>query len=125
MAKVYITRCIVKKDGKSYQKGSVIEGMTDKEIKQGLAEHWLEAVGNDEGPGEKTEELDEKLTEREPSKPPKNEKPGNPGKSNRDDPLEKMIAGELIAEAAGLGLQADDSMTEEALREMIREARKQ
>jgi hypothetical protein len=124
MAKVYVTRCLVKKDGESYQKGSVIENLTDKEIKQGLAEHWLEAVGNDKDPDEETEDPDERPTEREPSKPPKNGKPGKPGKSNRDDPLERMTTGELIAEAAGLGLQANDSMTDEALREMIRAVRK-
>jgi hypothetical protein len=66
MAKVYVTRCIVKKDGKSYKKGSVIEDLTDKEIKQGLAEHWLDAVGNDEEP-------DEKSTKRKTSKSPKEE----------------------------------------------------
>jgi hypothetical protein len=116
MAKAYVTRCIVKKDGKSYTKGSVIEDLTDKEIKQGLAEHWLEAVGNDEEPAET-----------KPDKPPVNEKPVKPGKPDKppkDDPLEKMTAGELIAEAAGLGLQTDNSMSEEALRKMIREARK-
>jgi hypothetical protein len=118
MAKVYVTRCIVKKDGKSYKKGSVINGLTDEEIKRGLAEHWLEAVGNDEDPEEK-----------KPNKPPKTGKSGKPGKENTgkpdpDDPLEKMTAGELIAEAVNLGLQADNSMSEEALRKMIREARK-
>jgi hypothetical protein len=117
MAKVYLTRCIVKKNGKSYRKGSVIKDLTDEEIKQGLAEHWLEAVGNDEEPEEK-----------KPNKPPKTEKPGKPGKekpgqSDPDDPLEKMTTGELIAEAVNLGLQADNSMSDKALRKMIREAR--
>jgi hypothetical protein len=112
MAKVYVARCIVKKDGKSYTKGSVIEDLTDKEIKQGLAEYWLEAVGNDEEPNGKS-------TEGKPSKPPKKEKNGSPSK---DDLLEKMTADELLAEAAALGLQIDNSPSEEALRKMIREA---
>jgi hypothetical protein len=85
MAKVYVTRCIVKKDGRSYQKGSVMEGLTDKEIKQGLKERWLEAVGNDEEPAEA-----------KPNKPPKDEKPGKSGKEKSGKP-----EGELIAEAEG------------------------
>jgi hypothetical protein len=108
MAKVYVTRCLVKKDGRQYTKGSVIEDLTDKEIKQGLAEHWLEAVGNDEEP-----------TENKPGKPEN----GKKGKSGQKDLLEKMTADELIAEAAGLGLQIDNSMSEEVVREMIRKAR--
>jgi hypothetical protein len=105
MAKVYITRCIVKKDGKSYQKGSVIKDLADKEIKQGLAERWLEAVGNDDD---------------EEPKESGGEKTGEPG---RDDSLQKMTVNELIDLAASLGLQADSSMPAKALRKMIREAR--
>jgi hypothetical protein len=75
MAKVYVTRCLVKKDGKSYQKGSVIEDLTNEEIKQGLAEHWLDAVGNDE-----------ESTEEKPAKSLKNKKPDKPHKPNSDDP---------------------------------------
>jgi hypothetical protein len=111
MAKEYVTRCIVKKNGKSYKKGSVIKDLTENEIKQGLAEHWLEAVGNDE-------DSDEKSTEKKPGKPPK--KPGKSGKSGQDDPLEKMTADELLAEAVRLGLHADSSMSEEGLRAIIK-----
>jgi hypothetical protein len=117
MAKVYVTRCIVKKDGKSYKKGSVIKDLTNEEIKQGLAEHWLETVGNDDDGN------DEALTEKKPGKPPERKKSGKPGKQDQDDPLEKMTADELIAEAAGRGLQFDNSMSEEVLRKLIREAR--
>jgi hypothetical protein len=46
MAKVYIARCIVKRNGVLYKKGSVIEELTEDEIKQGLAQHWLQAVGS-------------------------------------------------------------------------------
>jgi heme-binding NEAT domain protein len=112
MDKVYVTRCLVKKDGKSYTKGSVIKDLTSEEITQGLAEYWLEAVGNDEEP-----------TEKKPDKPPKPSKNKKPEKPGQDDPLEKMTAGELIAEAVSLGLQTDSSMSEEAIRKMIREAR--
>jgi hypothetical protein len=123
VAKVYVTLCIVKKDGKSYKKGSVINGLADEEIKRGLAEHWLEAVGNDD------DGSDEGPAEKKPGKPPKAEKPGKagkekPGKPDHDDPLGKMTADKLISEAVNLGLQADNSMSEEALRKMIREARK-
>ena len=52
MAKVYVARCIVKRDGKRYEKGSVIENLTSDEIKKGLAEKWLEAVGNDKEPAD-------------------------------------------------------------------------
>ena len=52
MSKVYLTRCIVKKDGKQYPQGAVIEGLTEKEIQQGLAQNWLTEVGNGEGPTE-------------------------------------------------------------------------
>jgi hypothetical protein len=120
MAKVYVARCIVKRDGKSYEKGSVIKGLTDKEIKQGLAEHWLEAVGNDDG-GAKDAELTEQ-TEKKPAKPPTNKKTGKPEESKPDD-LEKKTVDELIAIAGGLGLQTESSMPEETLRRVIREAR--
>jgi hypothetical protein len=108
MAKEYVTRCIVKRDGKSYKKGSVIKDLTSEEIKRGLAEHWLEAVGNDEEPAEK-----------KPIKP-QNDNSDRP----KNDPLEKMTAVELIAKATELGLKADKSMSEEKLRKMIREAGK-
>jgi hypothetical protein len=88
MAKVYVTRCLVKKDGKSYKKGSVIKDLTTEEMKKGLAEHWLEAVGNDEEP-----------TEKKSRKPSKNEKSDKPGKPNQDDPLENVTTDELVAEA--------------------------
>jgi hypothetical protein len=116
MGKVYVTRCIVKKDGKSYAKGSVIKSLTNEEIRQGMAEHWLEAVGNDEEPTEKKSDKSSK-----PGKPPKKEKPVKTEDTNQDDPLEKMTADELLAEAVRLGLEADNSMSEEALRKMLRE----
>jgi hypothetical protein len=118
MGKVYLTHCIVKKNGRSWKKGSVIKDLIDEEIKQGLAEHWLEAVGSDEEP-----------KENKPNGPPKTEKSGKPGKGKTGkpgpaDPLEKMTAGELLAEAVKLGLQADNSMPAETILKMIREAQK-
>jgi hypothetical protein len=113
MGKVYVTRCIVKKDGKSYAKGSVLKSLTDEEIRQGLSEHWLEAVGNDEEPAEK-----------KPDRKPGDKNPENPDKPNQGNALEKMTVDELIAEAVKLGLQADNSMSEKALRKMIRGAGK-
>lgn len=108
MAKVYVARCLVKKDGKSYKKGSVVKDLTDKEIKQGLAEHWLEAVGSDDDGND------------EESKESGGEKAGKP---NQDDSLQKMTVAELMDVAGSLGLQADNSMSAKVLRKMIREAR--
>ena len=48
MAKVYVARCIVRKNGKQYAPGAIIEGLTDDEIAQGLSQKWLKKVGNDE-----------------------------------------------------------------------------
>jgi hypothetical protein len=95
MAKVYITRCIVKKSGRSWKKGSVIEDLTDVEIKQGLAEHWLEAVGRDDGDGEETEE----------NRPDK-----SPGKA-------------LLKKAAEAGVAVTEEMTVEEIKRLIAEAK--
>jgi len=46
MSKTYVTRCIVKKGGKVYQKGDVISDLTEEEVKKGLAQNWLICVGN-------------------------------------------------------------------------------
>jgi hypothetical protein len=112
MAKVYVTRCIVKRDGKSYQKGSVIDGLTNEEIKQGLAEHWLEVVGNvdDENKGETAEVK---------AKPPKKGKPGNPGPETG--------RATLLAEAAELGIQETitDETTVEDIQRLIAEKKAQ
>jgi hypothetical protein len=122
MAKVYVTRCLVKKDGKSYKKGSVIKDLTNEEIKQGLAEHWLETVGNDDDGNDK-KPAEKKPVEKKPGRLSEEKKSDKSGESKQDDPLEKMTADELIAEAAGLGFQFDNSMSEEVLRKLIREAR--
>jgi co-chaperonin GroES (HSP10) len=119
MEKVYVTRCIVKKNGTSYKKGSVIKNLTDVEIEQGLAEHWLVAVGNDDDDNDSN---NEKLAEKEADTPLKKKKSDKARKSDQDD-LEKMTVDELIAVAGGLGLQTESSMPEETLREVIREAR--
>jgi hypothetical protein len=75
MAKEYVTRCLVKKDGKTHAKGSVIKGLTEEEIKQGLAEHWLDAVGIDE---------DGEPAKKKPGRPPK-----KPEENKPDKPPEK------------------------------------
>jgi hypothetical protein len=96
MGKVYVTRCIVKKNGKSYKRGSVIKDLTPEEIRQGLAEHWLEAVGNDEEPEEK-----------KPDKPPKTQKPGKA----------------LLKEATEAGVTVTEKMTVEEIERLIAETK--
>jgi hypothetical protein len=113
MEKVYLTRCIVKKDGKSYKKGSVINGLTYEEIKQGLAEHWLEVVGNDDH--------DEKPTEKKPDKPPKIRKSGKPGKPNQGPPVPPGEA--LLKEAAEAGVTVTEKMTVEEIERLIAETK--
>jgi len=97
MAKVYVTRCIVKKDGKRYNKGAIIEGLTSDEIKKGLAEKWLEAVGSDEEPKAEGEK-------------PKGEK--KPQKDKR---------GALVKKAAELGIEVKDEMTADDIQQLITE----
>jgi hypothetical protein len=115
MAKVYVTRCIVKKDGENYKKGSVIKGLTDEEIKQGLAEHWLEAVGNDDN-GD-----DEEPTEKKPNKPPKTGKTGKPGKANQGPTVPPGEA--LLKEAAEAGVTVTEKMTVEEIERLIAETK--
>ena len=92
MAKVYITRCIVKKDGKQHARGSVMEGLTDDEIKQGLAQHWLEAVGHS----------DEPTSAKDSKKAFKREK--------------------LLAKAKELNINVSDAMTDEDIQQLIEKA---
>jgi hypothetical protein len=92
MAKVYVARCIVKRDGKQYDKGSIIEGLTNDEIKKGLAEKWIEAVGND-GESSTVEK---------------------PAKENKRD--------KLIVKATELGIAVDDSITDADLDQKIKDA---
>jgi hypothetical protein len=112
MAKVYVTRCIVKKNGKSYQKGSVIDGLTSDEIKQGLAEHWLEAVGSN---GENKDETEVK------AKRPKGkrEKSGNLGP--------ETDRATLLAKATELGIleTITNEMTDEEIQQLITETEAQ
>jgi len=95
MAKVYVTRCIVKKDGKMYRKGSVIDGLTSDEIRRGLAEYWLEKVGNDDEPKEVAAVT--------------------PEKKKRD---------RLLAKAEDAGIEVTDEMTNEEIEEKLGEAYK-
>ena len=50
MSKKYITTCIVKRDGNYLEKGSFVENLTSEEIEKGIAQQWLEELGNDESP---------------------------------------------------------------------------
>lgn len=99
----YLAKCIVKKNHKTYSRGSIIEDLTPDEIERGLAEQWLEKVGNDEEPE----------TAR-PAKPAKAEKPPKT--------LDQMNKAELLALAAEKGIEAGDSMTVAELKKKIKEA---
>ena len=100
MAKAYVTRCIVKRDNTLYEKGSVIEGLSEKEIKQGLAEHWLEAVGNSE-----------------PAQPE--------GKPSADKSAKLSKREKLLAKAEEAGVTIDDSMSDEEIQKLIEDAQAQ
>jgi hypothetical protein len=114
MAKVYMARCIVKKNGKSYKKGSVIKDLSPEEIKQGLAEHWLEAVGIDGGGN------DEEPAEEKPNEPSR-KKPGRPGKQNPDPAVPPGEA--LLKEAVEAGITVTEKMTVEEIQRLIAEAK--
>lgn len=107
MAKVYVTKCIVRKDKKQYQKGSFIEGLSSEEIERGLAQHWLEAVGSDEAP----------TTVEDRSKKKKDNKKDDktPAKTERDQLLEKAV------DLGILDLITDETPVEE-IQQMIEEA---
>ena len=140
MAKAYVTRCIVIRKGKQYPIGSVIEDLTKAEIMQGLSQHWLKEIGNDEGPrdmansggGSKREKLlakasefglefEETATNEEIQQAIKEAKQsGGDSKS-----LDQMSKGELIAKAKELGIDSGFFDSEEKLRQKIREAEAQ
>jgi len=101
---VYVTRCVVKKNGTRYNKGAVIDGLTSDEIKKGLAEKWLVAIGGDEQP-EKDESVKPKG-----GKKPKGEK--KPPKTDRE---------ELAKKAAELGIDITDEMTADDIQQLITE----
>ena len=96
MGKVYVTRCIVKRNGKQHEKGSVIKDLTLEEIKQGLAQRWLEAVGNDDD-GEESGLADEQT------------------KASKRD--------RLLAKAKELGIEVKDEMSNDEIRKLIKEAK--
>jgi hypothetical protein len=122
MAKIYVTRCIVKWDGKTYKKGQLIKGLTEKEIKQGISQSWLTAVADAD---------DEDVTDtdanagREPANSGK-KKGGKKDDKKKDDEKNPSIPSrdELLVEAGGLGildLITDETPIEE-IQEMIAEA---
>jgi len=98
--KVYITRCIVRKNGKQYKKGQVIKDLTQEEIKKGLAESWLIELGDSED---------------DDAGKSKN------GKNGGKKSLEKMSFEELLAKATELGIPADNTMKADDLIQKIKE----
>ena len=109
MAKVYVTKCIVKRNDKQYQRGAVIEGLSAEEIERGLAEHWLEAVGADEGPTN----VEDHKNKKGGKKDDKDNKP--PAKTEKDQLLEKAVD-------LGILDKITDEMTVEEIQKLITEA---
>lgn len=107
MAKVYVTKCIVRRDKKQYRKGVVIQGLSSQEIERGLAEHWLEAVGADEAPADVEDR--------------KNKKRGR--KSGKDAAV-KTEREQLLEKSVDLGIldKITDEMTVEEIQKLIAEA---
>ena len=96
MAKKYVTRCVVKRDGKQYKKGDFIEGLSEKEIQQGLDQNWLIAIGNDDtGSGDKT--------------------------ADAENAIDRMNKVELLAKAKELGIETTETMTKAELVALIKE----
>ena len=104
MAKVYVTKCIVRKDKKQYRKGVVIPCLSAAEIERGIEEHWLEAVGADEAPTDVEDR--------------KNRKRGKKG--GKDDPA-KTEREKLLEKAADLGIldKITDEMVVEDIQKLI------
>ena len=115
MAKVYVARCIVKRNGKRYEKGDVIEDLSNAEIKKGLAEKWLDAVGNDKEPA-KEESV-------KPKGKPKDSKNKGSGKATGEVEPSGKTRDELLAEAAALGLVQGitEATTDEEIQKLITE----
>jgi hypothetical protein len=97
MKKVYVARCIVKRDGKTYKKGKIIDDLTEDEIKKGLAEKWLGEVGGD------------MPAETESGNPKGKEEPSNAKKEA------------LAKKAAKLGIDITDEMTADEIQQLITE----
>jgi len=118
MAKVYVTKCIVRKDGNQYQKGAVIEGLSAEDVKRGIAEHWLEEVGSAEGPtvvkDRKTKESDKKDKKSEKASAKPADDAAN-AKSQRDKLLEKAVD-------LGILDKITDETTDEEIQKLITEA---
>jgi uncharacterized protein YaaW (UPF0174 family) len=137
MAKVYVTRCAVKKDGKMYQKGSVIEGLTEAEINQGIEQHWLQKVGEKEetvkeekpkGDKAKREKLLKKAEElkiavTEEMSDEEIQKAIAEAVKKPEKTLEQMNKDELKAKAKELGIDVGLLDSEEKIRQKILEVK--
>jgi len=107
MAKVYLTKCKVKRNDMEYPKGSIIEDLSDEEIERGLSEYWLEEVG--------TNELPTVI---------KNKKDKKDGKKNGKNVSAKTEREQLLEKAVDLGIidKIADETTVEEIQKLIAEA---
>jgi len=117
MAKVYVAKCVVKKDKKVYQKGAIIDNLSAEEIERGLDEHWLEQVGTDEAPA-----AVEVRKDKNDKKNKKNEKPGSKPADDKD--AAKAERDQLLEKALDLGIldKITDEMTVEEIQKLVTEA---
>ena len=120
MAKVYVTKCIVRKDNKQYQRGDVIEGLSDEEIERGIAQHWLEAVGNACDPKTIKKKPEEGSKEKE-DKPPATEKKPEKGGKEKENKPPATERDRLIEKAVDLGIldKITDETTVEEIQQLI------
>jgi len=126
MAKVYVARCIVKRNGETYKKGDIIEDLTTEEIKKGLAQKWLEAVGNYGSPAKeesgkpkekpKAQEKPEEKSEENPEDNQDGEGTGeenNPGTGDENESGNGEGTGEGNGEGTGEGKTLDEMSKKE------------
>jgi hypothetical protein len=127
MGKVYVTRCIVKRNGKQYKRGSVIEDLTPEEIKQGLAQHWLGAVGYEDdgeesGLGNKPASKRDRLLAK--AKELGIEVEDSITNADLDQKIKDVVVREkLISRANELEIEVKDEMTNNEIRKLIKEAK--
>ncbi|MCL2210787.1 MAG: hypothetical protein FWB95_02575 [Treponema sp.] len=124
MAAKYMTRCVVMRNGKQYKKGTFIEDLSEKEIKQGLAQNWLTPVGevdDEDGEGTETAKAVKAKAKGGKNNPKKDDDKTNTTPATDVTPTRE----ELMVEAAALEI-ADlitDEMPVEEIQQMIEEAK--
>ena len=115
MAKVYRTRCVVKRNGVNYKRGSIIEDLSAEEIRKGLANYWLEEAGE-----KSTEAEIEEAEAGAQAEKPKGGKKKPGAKAEEEAAAEARNA--LIEKAMELNIDVTEDMTDEVIQQLIEEA---